>query len=234
MKLLLIPCLSLFVITSCMPGNEVADKARNSQTTEDLLKDSEASVNDSIRKYLEQGDEDQPFWSSSYMRLDNFLFLTGYSPMDQLKDEFDKDPQTKISNRDMEGGDCNFSIRSMSRGKQEILHYLKGDCGEYGFSNAQYYLKNDSLKMIREFSVNIDTWPDEQHGSTWKVSETIHVFGKHKVQVQTRESVIGSDLLKTVLSIRKKPFTDKIVAAGPIYEAKQKEMISDLKLEPRE
>lgn len=234
MKFFWIPFL-VFSIMACGPGNTPADKNKNNRTTEELLKETEASVNDSIRKYQELGDEGQPFWSSSYMRLDNFLFLTDYSPLDQLKDEFDKDPKTKISHQEnMEGGDCNYSLQSMSKNTNEVLHYMKGDCGEYGFSNAQYYMNNDSLKIVREFSVNINTWPDEQQESTWKVEENIYVFQKNKVRVLERELVIASDLLKEVLSIRKKTFTEKTVPVGTIYGEKKKEMLSVLKMESAE
>jgi len=226
----------MFSITAC--GNnhspEVADQ--NVQIDPDSLQRTqvmEKTSDDSIRKNQEA--EDEPFWSSSYMSTDNFSITTGYLPIDKLKEKFDKNPNTKSTLSDYaEYGDCGYRVKTMKNDKKEILHYRKGDCGEYGFSNTQYYLQNDSLRLIRMFSVGINTWPDEPEGSTWKVEETVHIFNKSEVLIKNRELIIDSDRLKTVFSIREKPFKEKRVSLESIYEEKKKQMIFGLEMKPDE
>ncbi|MGV3611293.1 MAG: hypothetical protein ACO1N0_10115 [Fluviicola sp.] len=201
----------------------------NSSTTQNEGKDigGKDSINNSLK---------DRFWMSSYMNTDNFSFKTGYVPIDDLKYEFDNDPKTKVSyRRDLGGGDCVFSIKSMKRNKNDVLHCMKGDCGEYGFSNDQYYFFKDSLKLFRSFNVNINTWPGEEgEASTWKVEEEVYVFSNDKVSIKKRELITDSDLLKNVLLIWKKTFVEEIVPLESLYEEKKKEALSNLEMKPFE
>lgn len=187
------------------------------------------ALDDSIHRD-EKWVELERFWSSPLVTGNNFSFRTGYLPIDQLKDSFDLDPGMKATSRkDIERGDCAYYIRSMTRNTNKTLHYVKGDCGEYGFSNDQYYLENDSLKLQRRFSVGINTWPDEKTVSTWKVTEEVYCFEGNKVQIKKRE-IITPDFTKTVSAIRKVPFVEKTVAIEPVYEQKKKELVSTLEM----
>jgi hypothetical protein len=227
----------LFFMVAC--GNEESPVGTSQKKGKEVnsmneLKTTGKKMPDLIQKDQEWAEEDQPFWLSHYMDLDNFSFLTGDLRIDVLKNEFDQNPKTKNSYRRDEAGDCAYSIKSMYNNKNETLHYMKGDCGEYGFSNDQYYLQNDSLKLIREFFVGINTWPDEQKGSSWKVKEIVYIFSRNKTQIKERELITTSDQLKKIFLIRKKPFVEKTVSLESIYEEKKKEMVSNLEIETTE
>jgi|GEM_PF-4254710 len=237
MKSPLILVLVFFMVACENENPPVMSDKKNLAVTDDSLqklKGIEKDLSDSILKNKEFIVGDEHFWSSKYIKVDNFSFLTGYLPMDQIKKQFDKDPQTKSTLGEyIEGGDCGYLINTMSN-KNNRLYYMKGDCGEYGFSNNQYYLQHDSLKLIREFSVGINTWPSESEQSTWKVEETIYIFNKDEIQIKKRELITASDLLKKVFLIRKKTFIEKTVSLESIYEEKKKEMISNLEMKTLE
>ena len=227
----------LLFIVACRNGNSpVTNNQKKSERADSFqqMKATERVVDDSIRKNQELIDEYERFTSSPLVMYDNFSFKTGYFPIDKIKERFDNDSELKVSYRkDIELGDCGYCMKLMSNDKNEILHYIKGDCGEYGFSNDQYYLQNDSLKLIREFSVGINTWPSESEQSTWKVKETIHVFSTDKVLIKSRE-FITPDFMSSASSIKSKPFKENTVSLESVYEEKKKEMISSLEMKTLE
>ena len=78
-----------------------------------------------------------------------------------LHTEYSKTAELTLVRNICVGDNCESYQTFSNKDNHTILYFFKGDGSEYGFSNDQYLLQNDSLKFIRNFNVNIETWPTD-------------------------------------------------------------------------
>lgn len=115
--------------------------------------------------------------------------LTGNTYFDSLNHALFIDPNTKVETRkEICGGDYCQSVRSMYNGTT-TLHFIKGDGGEYGFSNEGYVLENGRLVFAREFDTDIKEWPTDSTNTLWIVKERVFVFKPGKALVKERKTL---------------------------------------------
>lgn len=195
--------------------DETVPELEESQSVNTPLTMEKEPEKDSLSANQQFIEEYRKFSSSPLVNPENFSFETGYGPLDELRASFDRDARTKITVKSWDNdGDCDRKLKTRSLNGR-VLHYFKGDCGDYGFSNSEYYLENGELKLTREFWVRIGTWPDETQEANWEVREKIAVFREEQVVVRER-AFITTNIMKSEVLLRKKPFSEQIFSNDSI------------------
>ncbi|MBC7384255.1 MAG: hypothetical protein H7296_14910 [Bacteroidia bacterium] len=69
------------------------------------------------------------------------------------------------------------------------VYFVKKDCGNKGFLNAQYLFSNGRLALTRNFSV-VSEHPADSVPSSMLVEERIYNFGSEKVIMKSRKKTI--------------------------------------------
>jgi hypothetical protein len=122
--------------------------------------------------------------------INNFNILFGNSFVDSLHAAYSNNKQIEvILTKDLCIGDnCESYKTIVDKSSNKILYLFKGDGGDYGFSNDQYFITKDSLTYVRNFSVYIETWPTDSIDTEWKIEELVYCFENGKQYSQSRTS----------------------------------------------
>ena len=131
-------------------------------------------------------------FNDPFRDINNFNINFGDSFIDSLHASYSNQEQTEMTlTKDICIGDNCESYQTIKNKKNDFILYLfKGDGGEYGFSNDQYLLEKDSLIYVRNFNVNIETWPTDSTETEWKIEESVYDFGSEKSCLQSRVSTV--------------------------------------------
>lgn len=129
-------------------------------------------------------------FNNPFRDINNFDIKFGDSFIDSLHTSYLNQGQTEaVLTKDICIGDnCESYKTILDKSSNKILYLFKGDGGEYGFSNDQYFLCKDSLIYVRNFNVNIETWPTDSTETEWKIEEFVYSFEQSKAYSQSRTS----------------------------------------------
>lgn len=148
-------------------------------------------INDTLRNNASLEKANRIF-NNPFRDINNFNIIFGNKFIDSLHDYYIKDKVSEIAltNDICIGDGCESYQTILNKNNHTNLYFFKGDCGEYGFSNDQFYLQNDSLKFVRNFDVEIETWSTDSSDTIWRIEEKVFKFS----------SGIVSCLIKTELT----------------------------------
>jgi hypothetical protein len=123
--------------------------------------------------------------------LNNFFVKVNCQPIDSLNDLFQADKNVQVVTKtDLCVGDCCTSFKRMTDNKSNSTFcFIKTDCGEYGFSNDQYFLLENNLSLIRNFNLGIEEWPTDSTKTLWSIEEKLFFFSNNKVIVRERKKL---------------------------------------------
>ncbi|MDF3026238.1 MAG: hypothetical protein K0S23_545 [Fluviicola sp.] len=161
--------------------------------------------------------EDNPFDMYSCYPLNSIYIFE--SPVenaffDKLWKKYKTNAFSKVKQgREICLGDYCQSYEILTNSKENIkIYFFKGDAGEYGFDNAQYVFRNDSLIFSRHFDLDILEWSTDTSSTSWDISETI-CYLKNRSVIKKEKKAISSDLSQFDYSL--KEITPKKI--GNIY-----------------
>jgi len=179
--------LAILLLISC--NNRQVENEPAAQNIDSLQQESSVNKTDKI-------------FNNSFRDINNFDFKVGNQFIDSLHSEYLKKGELYID-KDICGGDyCQSYQTFINKADNSILYFFKGDAGEYGFSNAQYLLHNDSLSFVRNFNVDIETWPTDTRKTVWKVEEITYKFDDKNV-TGTKRTVLTKDLYEFDFTLEK-------------------------------
>ncbi len=119
----------------------------------------------------------------------NFYLVENYYLFDETINKFQNDSQTEIFiSPEFSWGDCSGKYKRLYKTNYEY-YIFKSDCGEYGFSNNQFYFVRDSLQMVRNFSMYIAKWQSDTTPIRWDIKEEIYLFDNDSVHIVQRDKL---------------------------------------------
>ena len=198
-----------FLLLSCT--NRKAENTFISAGTDSIQKDT--SLEEVNRIF------DNPFRD-----INNFDMKVGDEFIDDLHNRYSKTAELTITKNICVGDNCQSYQIFNNKDTNTLLYYFKGDSYEYGFSNDQYLLENDSLTFVRNFNVTIETWPTDNTETIWRVEETIYKFEAKDLRC-TKKTALTKNLDRFDFTL--KQVTSKIVKVG--HDEKYPEKTEELK-----
>jgi hypothetical protein len=89
--------------------------------------------------------------------VDNFDIPVHDLAMDGIIDKLrHSDSKATTKNMSQCWGDCDGSYKMVTdNGSRLTLHIFKRDCGDYGFGNEQYLLKDDTIIFVSLFNISL-------------------------------------------------------------------------------
>lgn len=184
MKYILIIFLGAFLLADC--NNPQTDKPIENTTAQ--VKDSSGKNNSKKDTTLEKV---QRVLADPFRDINNFDIKLGDRFVDSLHALYSKQGKVTFTKDICIGDNCESWKTIVNKQKNTTLYLFKGDGSEYGFSNDQFLLKNDSLIYARNFIVNVDKWPMDGAATEWKIEEVIYRF---QPPIITTRIVITKDL----------------------------------------
>lgn len=162
-------------------------------------------------------------FNNPFRDINNFDIKVGNQTIDSLHTEYLKTIDPTITKDICIGDNCESYQTFINKDNHSILYFFKGDGGEYGFSNDQYHLKNDSLNFVRNFNVNVAIWPTDTTKTVWRVEEITYKFQGQTVSCN-RKTALTKDLDGFDFMLRKR--TSEIIKASwkVAYQNKTKEL----------
>lgn len=155
--------------------------------------------------------------------INNFDELIGYSLVDELHTSLSKDNNTAVNvERDICAGDNCTSHKSLKNGNT-TLHIFKSDGGEYGFSNDEYILYGDTISIVRNFDVGIETWPTDSTETVWSCTENVFYFYPDNVKFLERKALI-KDLFDFDFSLKGIEYEIHSFRGSALYKEKVDEL----------
>lgn len=127
-------------------------------------------------------------FNNPFRDINNFDISFGDNFIDSLLVSYVKNARTAITfTKDICIGDnCESYKTIVDKQENTVLYLFKGDGGEYGFSNDQYFLRGDSLIYVRNFNVNVETWPTDSTDTKWKIEEVVYHFQTNQSYTRNR------------------------------------------------
>ena len=186
MKHILIIFLGAFLLADCnnpQTDNPLDNTISNSDTAQ--VKDAE--VKDSSQKDTKP-EIGKRVLADPFRDINNFDIKLGDPFIDSLHELYAK-PGLRDVDYTLDiciGDNCESWKTIINKQEHTTLYLFKGDGGEYGFSNDQFLLKNDSLVYVRNFTVSIDKWPTDSTEIRWKIEEVVYHFQGETPTITTR------------------------------------------------
>lgn len=219
-KILLVLALTTFM-TGCIKKQAKIDNSKIKADT--LIKKTNAQIpfenSDSVKQKADK------FFNDESRDINNFASKIYNELFDSLNIQFtnNKEVQTTIKNNLCAGDYClSYKILKDNQNKS-ALYLFKADCGEYGFSNDQFLLKNDSLVSVRNFKIEIKDFPTETSPTIWSIEENIYKFSKTTVTIKSRKKLV-KDILLYDWKRETMQFTSQTKYKSDIYDRKEDEL----------
>jgi hypothetical protein len=210
MKTTLFIILSAFLLTNC--NSRQTYKQVVSRNNDTLL------IDTSLQKV-------NRIFNNPFRDINNFDIKIGNDFFDSLHNEYSNSKITEIAlTKDICIGDlCESYQTIINKDNNTVLYFFKGDGGEYGFSNDQYFLTNDSLNFVRNYNVSIETWPTDSTETIWRVEEIIYKFQIQAVSC-IKKTVLTKELDRFDFTL--KNATSEIIKVGwkGTYQNKAEEL----------
>jgi hypothetical protein len=170
-----------FFLISC--SNQQVEKTQVENKT--IVQNKDTATKDTSLKSAYE------FFNNPFRDNNNFNIRFGDRFIDSLHALYSNQKQIKVTfTKDICIGDNCESYKTMlNKQDHTVLYFFKGDGGEYGFSNDQFYLKNDTLIYARNFVVSIKTWPTDSTNTEWKIKEIVYNFQAEKPYSRTRTAL---------------------------------------------
>lgn len=155
--------LAYFSLTGCS-GNNNDQKG----TPADSAIASQATDSSTILSRREHAPE------APYRSLDTFNVATGNAFFDSLYQQY-LTSAVLTQDSDICIGDACHSWQTLKdTSTNAVLYFFKGDGYEYGFSNDQYWVVNDTIRFSRSFNVNVEEYPTNTSKTLWRVEEVVY------------------------------------------------------------
>lgn len=206
--------LTIIFWTSC--NNRPVESNKTTQNIDSLQRDSSLYKTNKIL--------DNPFRD-----INNFEFEVGHEFIDSIHSKYLQTVEYTIDKDICLGDNCESYQTFINSEDNVILYFFKGDGGEYGFSNDQYLLHGDSLSFVRNFNVNIETWPTDSSETVWKVEEMTYKFDKENV-TGTRRTTFTKDLYEFDYTLNRIKSETLILSWKEIFKEKSNELRQLLEL----
>ena len=147
-------------------------------------------------------------FNNPYRSINNFDIKFGDNLIDSLHNAFANDKLSAFNyERNICLGDNCTSMKEISNNTtHSVLYIFKSDAGEYGFSNDQYFLRNDSIKYVRNFSVDVEIPLMDNDDIQWIVQEKLYNFDPKAPFVRSRK-VITKNLDHFDYTLKQAPST---------------------------
>jgi hypothetical protein len=153
---------------------------------------------------------------------DGDTIVTGFKKLDSLIYAARSDPKAKNkTNINYCWGDCcgYYSQYEQTEFKTKLILF-KGDCGDHGFSNNQYYFERDRLKFVHDYEYAAGT-------DTSTLTEKFYYFGPGEVILKQRR-ISSRNYLQEFTD---HPFTTVILNKEQVSAEKLKDLQSLLDLQ---
>jgi len=219
-KILLILVLTSF-LTSCNNKQTKIDSIKLKADT--LIKETASqtskTASDSVSKKADK------FFNDESRDINNFTSKIYNELFDNLNIQFtnNKQAQTSIKNN-LCGGDYCLSYKILTDNQSKSTLYLfKADCGEYGFSNDQFLITNDSLVSVRNFKIEIQEFSTETSPTIWSIEENIYQFNKSTVTIKSRKKQV-KDILNYDWKKETMPFNSQTIGKSDICKTKKEQL----------
>jgi hypothetical protein len=167
----------------------------------------EAKGNDTLvkMKKVELNQEDTYTAAYVYMDVDSDSLLLQNENFDNLVPLFLSEGKL-LSEGEYPGDDCSSKHRQFGL-MDRLLTIYKYTCGEYGFGNSQYLLRNDSIQKARIYQAR---WNVSSKEFEMDITEQIYFWDGNRFTVRERHKVVHDYV---DLDLRGIPFKSKIVEA---------------------
>lgn len=206
----------LFTITFIILAIASCTYAESTQTTPFHSKDSIPST--SKTNYLE------------YRKINHFNLQIGNAVFDSCYKLILNNPffKREVVNDLCLGDNCE-SYQTLHLDSTTI-YFFKGDANEYGFSNDQFILINDSLTFARNMNVSIEKWATDSSETIWKIEEFTYYLNPSNLRATLRTG-FTSELEKFDFTFSSLPALPLKVVFESAYTAKMLELneLLDLK-----
>ncbi len=162
--------------------------------------------------------------------LNNFEIDTNYPPFNKIIKNLsdNRNIQTEIKNNFCWGDCCGSSKKLTDKNNKISLYLFKSDCDEYGFSNNQYYFKNNILSIVRNFDFGIEEYPTETTPALWFIEEKLFIFNKNSVKIKERKKIFTDNNNYTINDIN---FNESTGDRSRLLKEKNMELKKYLELE---
>lgn len=151
---------------------------------------SQATVIDSAASPTAQSNQppekDTVYTDPPFININQFDTPVGNSFFDSLHKAYTAQATALVVKDICTGDYCQSRQTFLNKNENAVLYFIKGNSGEYGFSNNQYFLTNDSLRVAREFYVSIEAWPTDSTATLWKIQETVHTVYADSISCMQR------------------------------------------------
>ncbi|MBO9203350.1 MULTISPECIES: putative periplasmic lipoprotein [Niastella] len=186
MKKILLTFFGAFLLANCNnPQNNQVERIATIQENDTAQKD--ISTVDSLLEKV------QNVYDDPYRVINNFEISFGDPFIDSLHKAYSEKGAVSFKKNICMGDNCESWKTIVNKKENATLYLFKGDGSEYGFSNDQFFLRNDSLAYVRNFTVGIDTWPTDSTNTKWKIEEVVYHF-QDKVPHTTTRTVFTNAL----------------------------------------
>ena len=149
----------------------------------------------------------KPEYDEQVLDIKTDTIATSIVELDAIIQKLSSDPAVEIiENIGYTWGDCDGSYRKLSDKKGNTLYIFKNDCGEYGYGNDQFWLRNDSLLISRHYGLS-QAWDDNDE-ITFILEEEVYTFKNGKITVKKREKQGHPWQLRTLANVS---FRDSIM-----------------------
>ena len=189
-----------------------------------------AQNNDSVQKDTSLQRVNKIF-NDPFRDINNFDFKVGNEFIDNLHTEYSKTAELTLIKDICVGDNCESYQTFINKDNHTILYFFKGDGSEYGFSNDQYLLKNDSLQFVRNF--NVETLPPDSAETIWRVEEITYTFDTQVVSC-IKKTTLTKDIGKFDFTLKKVTSEIKKISWNEAYKKKTEELEKLLALKDAE
>ena len=174
---------------------------------------------------LEFSAQDDYTASTIYRSLDSDSLLIDKETVDNFLLHFITNGQL-LRRHEYGGGDCDGVYRTYNLDKNTIILTVdKYDCGDYGFGNNQYLTKNDSVILVREFTVD---WDISDTKTPYRVTERMIKFTNGKTISKERQK--STDRLSDI-GFSNLPFNNNENSQVDEYTRIRKELVDKGRIE---
>lgn len=158
---------------------------------------------------------------------------TNIASLDSLLLPLKQGPKVEqIIKKDYCWGDCCGAYKLIINKDVSAKMYLfKTECYDYGFGNDQFYFRNDSLKIVRNFNYGIEEFGNEKRPTVFYVEEQLFFFDSVKVVIRERRKKLSHP---NDLNLSGFAFKERIGDEAIIRKQKLKELNSLTELDKPE
>jgi hypothetical protein len=166
----------------------------------------------------------QDFFYNPIRDINNLSVKIDNDYLDSLNEVYTKSNQVQSTVKsDLCSGDRCTSFKIMTnRSEGTVFYFFKSDFGEYGYSNDQFFVVNDSLLMARSFIIGIEEWPSDSSETLWAIEEKLYLFDTTSAIIKERKKLTRKDF--SDYNLFDVPFISTTVDRSELHKSKRQEL----------